>query len=90
MECQSAGVHESAETPLDPELLAWAELIFVMEKAHKRKITTKFARYLKGKRVVILGIPDDYAFMDPQLVAILKRKVDPFLRRYAPQARNTG
>jgi predicted protein tyrosine phosphatase len=27
-----------------------------------------------------LNTPDDYAFMQPELVALLKRKVGPFLR----------
>lgn len=34
---------------------------------------------LKRARVVCLDIPDDYGFMDPALVALLKRKVGPFL-----------
>ncbi|MGC4077929.1 MAG: low molecular weight protein tyrosine phosphatase family protein [Rubrivivax sp.] len=83
IECQSAGVHDSAETPVDPEILAWADLIFVMEKAHRSKLTRKFGRHLGGKRVVVLDIPDDYQFMDPRLVPVLQRKVGPFLARLA-------
>ncbi len=31
-------------------------------------------------RVVCLDIPDDYGFMQPELVALLEKKVGPFLK----------
>lgn len=52
-----------------------------MEKRQRTKLSQKYGRYLKGKRVVCLDIPDDYAFMQPELVAVLERKVTPFLKR---------
>lgn len=79
IECASAGVHSSADVPLDPELIAWADIIFVMESVHKTKMSTQFKKHLDGKRVVCLGIPDDYGFMEPALVQLLERKVSPFL-----------
>lgn len=78
--CESAGVHESADVPLDPELIAWADVIFVMERAHRDKINRKFKRFLDGKRIVVLGIPDVYAYMEPALVSLLEAKVAPLLR----------
>jgi predicted protein tyrosine phosphatase len=30
--------------------------------------------------VIVLGVPDDYAFMQPELVALLEKKVGPRLR----------
>jgi predicted protein tyrosine phosphatase len=80
IESASAGVHSSADVPLDAELIQWADIIFVMEAAHKTKMSAKFKKYLDGKRVVCLGIPDDYQFMEPALVEILERKVGPFLK----------
>lgn len=80
IECASAGVHSSADVPLDAELIQWADVIFVMGAVHKTKMTARFKKYLGGKRVVCLGIPDDYAFMEPALVELLERKVGPFLR----------
>ena len=84
VECLSAGVHESANVPLDPELIAWADVIFVMENAHRNKIIKKFGKHLNGKRIVVLGIPDEYEFMDPRLVKLLEAKVAPMLARFAP------
>lgn len=80
IECQSAGVHDSAAVPLDPELIEWADVIFVMESAHKAKMTRKFKRYMHGKRVRVLGIPDEYEYMAPELIELLKTKVTPLLR----------
>ena len=77
--CSSAGLNHDAENPLTPELLSWAELVFVMEKNHKNKLSAKFRRYLSGQRVICLDIPDDYTFMDPVLIRLLKAKVTRFL-----------
>nr|WP_199541052.1 hypothetical protein [Paraburkholderia kururiensis] len=33
-----------------------------------------------GKRIVCLDIPDKYAFMQPELIALLERKAGSFLR----------
>lgn len=79
VECTSAGLSHDAQTPVTAEQLEWAELIFVMEKAHKAKLSARFKAHLAGKRVVCLGIPDKYKFMDPVLVKLLRGKVTPFL-----------
>ena len=75
IEAMSAGTNNDADTPLDGELVEWADLIFVMEKMHLAKLRTRYRKHLDGKRVVCLDIPDDYAFMDPELVALLEKKV---------------
>jgi predicted protein tyrosine phosphatase len=79
IECASAGPSHDAETPLSAELVTWAELIFVMERDHKAKLSARFKPHLAGKRIVCLGIPDKYQFMDPALVKLLKTKVAPHL-----------
>ncbi|WP_419319622.1 low molecular weight protein tyrosine phosphatase family protein [Caulobacter sp. ErkDOM-E] len=65
--------------PLTGEMVAEADLIFVMEKAHRAKLTRRFRTHLKSARVICLDIPDDYAFMDPELVRILQARVPKFL-----------
>jgi predicted protein tyrosine phosphatase len=78
VEVESAGTNHDAENPLTGELVEWAQVIFVMEKAHRNKLSKRFKRHLKA-RVICLNIPDDYAFMDPALVALLNAKVAPHL-----------
>lgn len=79
MECASAGLSPESDTPISAELVEWAHLIFVMEKVHKAKLSARFKSELGGKRLVCLGIPDNYRFMDPALVRLLEVKVTPHL-----------
>jgi predicted protein tyrosine phosphatase len=75
LECSSAGTNHDAENPLTPELVEWADLIFVMEREHKTKLQTRHQAQLLGKRLICLDIPDNYKFMDAALVKLLKAKV---------------
>ena len=72
---RSAGLNNDAEVPLGCEDVLWADIIFVMEQAHKKKLKTQFREYLKKQRVVCLGIPDNYEYMQPELVEIFKRDI---------------
>lgn len=51
-----------------------------MEKAHKNKLSAKFRRHLNGKQVICLDIPDEYEYMQPELVKLLESKAGRFLR----------
>ena len=75
IETSSAGINQDAENPVTPELLHWADLVFVMERAHRAKLSAKFKSHLGNKRIVCLDIQDNYEFMDPALVRLLKAKV---------------
>ena len=81
IEVASAGTNSDAETPLSAELIEWADVIFVMEKAHRTKLQQRFRASLKSKRVVCLDIPDNYRFMEPELVQLLEAKVGRHLPR---------
>ena len=79
METASAGLSADAAERLTPAHLAWADIVFVMEVSHRRKLTQQFRPHLRSKRVVCLDIPDRYAYMEPALVELLRRKVPPLL-----------
>ncbi len=79
VETSSAGLNKSAEIPVSPDLLEWADLIFVMEKAQRKKLSERFKPYLHNKKIVCLDIPDEYDYMDEELVKLLHHKVPPFL-----------
>lgn len=56
-----------------------------MEKHHRNKVQKKFKAALVGKRLIVLDIPDEYEFMDPTLINLLKVRVTRFLRaQHAP------
>lgn len=81
VETDSAGLNNDADQALSVEQIEWASVIFVMEKAHRSKLSKRFKRHLNGKRVICLDIPDDYEFMQPELIRLLESKAGPFLRR---------
>jgi predicted protein tyrosine phosphatase len=58
----------------------WATIVFVMEKKHRRWLATRLKRHLNGKRGISLDIPDDYAYMQPELISLLESKAGSFLR----------
>lgn len=80
VETASAGLGNEAAVPVSPELLQWADIVFVMEPAHRTRLAQRFKAHLRRARVVCLGIPDDYDYLQPELVELLKRRVTPFLR----------
>jgi len=80
LEVDSAGLADDAEAVLTAEQLDWADLIVVMEASHRRRRQARHRTRLKGKRVVCLDIPDNYTFMQPELIALLLKKVEPLLR----------
>ncbi|WP_266157256.1 low molecular weight protein tyrosine phosphatase family protein [Dyella silvatica] len=80
LEVDSAGLADDAMTSLSAEQLRWADLIVVMEAAHKRRLQSRYRTHLKGKRVLCLDIPDRYEFMQPALVELLLKRAGPLLR----------
>ncbi|KQZ44225.1 low molecular weight protein tyrosine phosphatase family protein [Duganella sp. Root1480D1] len=80
VETDSAGLGNDADVPLSTEQISWANIIFVMEKAHRNRLSKNFRSYLNGKRVICLDIPDDYEYMQPELVRLLEIKAGKFLR----------
>ncbi|PCI64805.1 MAG: phosphotyrosine protein phosphatase [Kordiimonadales bacterium] len=72
---RSAGTNNNAEIPLGADDIEWADILIVMEQAHKKKVKQRFQRVLKGKRLICLGIPDNYTYMDEELIKILRFRV---------------
>ena len=79
LETLSAGTAPESETPVSAELIEWADIIFAMEKVHRRQLEEKFGKLLSQKKIIVLGIPDKYRHMDPALIELLLKKVPPFL-----------
>jgi len=71
----SAGTNSDCDTPVSGDLIEWADIVLVMEASHKRKVSKKFQPLLKNKKVSVLNIPDDFEFMDPELVQILRNRI---------------
>ena len=46
LRAELSGLGNDAGNPVSPELLAWSDLIFVMEKAHRNKFSKKFRAHV--------------------------------------------
>ena len=68
---RSAGTASSARIKVNEKLIEWADLVFVMEKHHKQFLTQKYSFLLDCKNIVVLDIPDEYQYMDEELIEII-------------------
>ena len=50
IEAIGCGINSDSETTLSGDLIERADLIFVMEKIHKSKVTQKYQKLLKSKK----------------------------------------
>ncbi len=76
---KSRGVARDARIQLKESDIAWADIIFVMEKKHKNRIAKDFRSAIADKEVVCLFIEDVYQPMGEELIAVLRQKLAPHL-----------
>ena len=73
-ETKSAGLYN--EKPVTEKQLSWADVVAVMEDAQRAEIAKRFPKQYMQKRIVSLDIPDIYHYNQPQLIDILKSKIN--------------
>ncbi|MGF1552068.1 MAG: low molecular weight protein tyrosine phosphatase family protein [Paracoccaceae bacterium] len=74
------GVSPDADDVLSADQIEWADLIVAMENRHRTRLSERYRAAMRGRRVVVLGVPDRYAFMAPDLVTVLRERAGPHLR----------
>jgi predicted protein tyrosine phosphatase len=72
LEVRSAGTEDSARIKVTAGHLGWADVVVVMEKRHKERLRQKMPEAMASKPCVCLFIADDYEYMDPALVRLLR------------------
>ena len=65
---------EYALVPVDEVLIHWADEIVFMEMEHFDSVNQRFEKLLANKKVVILDVPDQYPYRDPELVEIIRKQ----------------
>lgn len=80
VEAIRCGTNSDAETTLSGDLIEWADIILVMEKSQRSKVSKKYKNLLKNKRLVCLDIPDNYDCMQSELVRLLEARVPKYVR----------
>ena len=76
---QSAGLRKQSPQVLSARLLEWADIVMVMENKHASRIRDLYRSMPELPEIIVLDIPDDYVFMDPALIEIIKEAVEPIL-----------
>ena len=85
---RSAGTSTSARKTVNTKDIQWADTIFVMEEKHKRRLKAEFSRLLNYKDIQVLDIPDEYQYMDEELIDILEQSVSAYLGISRPKTKN--
>lgn len=76
---RSRGTAKSARQTLQAIDLAWANLVLVMEDKHRHRLLADFPGETKLLPIEVLHIPDDYQFMDPELIELIGSSAEPFI-----------
>jgi len=78
-EVKSAGTSKTARIRISQKLIEWADLIFVMENKHKKRVSEYFPNLVNYKEIIVLDIPDDFKYMDEELIKNLEDSVSFYL-----------
>lgn len=87
VKARSAGLSSLARVQVTVELLAWADIVFVMERRLKRLLRQRFGPLPEDKELICLNVPDDFQADQPELVVLLAERLAPHLGsslRYRP------
>lgn len=77
---KSAGTSPNAKKEVSLADIRWADFIFVMEEKHKNRLIAKFTQLIEHKQIYVLEIPDNYKYMDLELITEITEKVKVFLK----------
>ncbi|MES2735322.1 MAG: phosphotyrosine protein phosphatase [Verrucomicrobiota bacterium] len=81
VQVRSAGVSSAARIRVTEKLLRWADVVCVMEHTHKKRLHADFPEVAADLNLEVLDIPDDYPYMDSDLVELLRERVEPLIQQ---------
>ena len=81
LDVRSAGLGPDALVRVNERMLDWADVVFVMEGRHRQDLERMFPGHAALARTVTLEIPDEYHFLDPELVTLLNARVPKHLAK---------
>lgn len=76
---KSAGTSPSARIRINEKHLLWADYVFVMENKHKAILQERWPEISRDINVIVLDIPDEYQYMDEELIDQLRLSVASYL-----------
>ena len=75
LDVRSAGTSPDALARVNTLMLEWADVIFIMDNAQRRSLEAMFPGHPALQRLVCLDIPDNFTFLEPELVKLLEERV---------------
>lgn len=75
LDVRSAGTAPDALVRVNANMLDWADVIFIMDSEQRHWLDTTFAGHPALGRVLCLDIPDDFTFLQRELVELLEQRV---------------
>lgn len=81
LDARSAGTNEDALVRVNQRMLEWADILFTMDDDQRRALSSMFPNHPALAKIVCLDIADDYHFLDPQLIAMLRERTAPHLEK---------
>ena len=79
LDVRSAGTAEDALARVNTNMLDWADLVFIMDEQQRRSLQRRFAGHPALAHLICLDIPDEFAFLQPELVDLLEARATPHL-----------
>jgi predicted protein tyrosine phosphatase len=64
------------EQPVTGAQLEWADVVVVMEDVQRSELAKRFPKQYLQKRILSLDVPDVFKHNQPELVEMLKAKVE--------------
>ena len=79
LEVRSAGTASDALAQVNAQMLGWADRIFIMDEHQRRALGQRFAGHPALEHLICLDIPDEFTFMQPELIELLETRTMPHL-----------
>ncbi|MDB4614280.1 phosphotyrosine protein phosphatase [bacterium] len=76
---RSCGTSKKARRTISGDDIKWADVILVMEDKHQQQLRSRFPGEVAFTEIHVLDIPDEYRYMDPELVQCIEDAVGELL-----------
>jgi predicted protein tyrosine phosphatase len=84
LDVRSAGTSSDAMVQVNARMLDWADVVFTMDDGQRRALQQMFPQHPSLTQLVCLQIPDEFTFLQPELVTLLEQRVTPLVKPAPP------
>jgi predicted protein tyrosine phosphatase len=84
LDVRSAGTSIEAMVQVNARMIEWADVIFTMDDEQNRELARMFPGHPGLEKIICLRIRDEYDFLDPELVRLLRERTAPHLPGATP------